>query len=325
MDWALLAYLLLGFAVLMYTVMDGFDLGIGIMLPWQRDAGLRDQMIHSIAPVWDGNETWLVLGGVLLLAAFPLAFATLLPALYVPVMLMLLGLIFRGVAFEFRFKTKRGRQAWDIAFASGSALAAFAQGLMLAAVIDGRLPNDGSIRLSIFSLFCAFGLMAGYGLLGLTWLHWRGDQALRNWAAKAGRRTLIGMALFLSLISLWTPLLHADIAARWFSLPLMFVLLPIPLATGWLLWRIDHGLRHGQRKTPFFATVAVFCLGFVGLLVSLFPWLVPGQLDLWQAAAAPGSLRFMLIGVLLLLPMILGYTYWSYRVFRGPIETAYHG
>src|SRR3990167_3245352 len=179
MDWPLLAYLLLGFAVLMYTVMDGFDLGIGIMLPWQRDAGLRDQMIQSIAPVWDGNETWLVLGGVLLLASFPSAFASLLPALYVPVVLMLVGLIFRGAAFEFSFNTQRGRPAWDIAFFCGSALAEFAQGLMLATVIAGDLATDGSVRLSIFSLFSAFGLMAGYSLLGLTWLHWRGDAALQ--------------------------------------------------------------------------------------------------------------------------------------------------
>ncbi|NQD36170.1 ubiquinol oxidase subunit II [Permianibacter sp. IMCC34836] len=324
MDWSLLAYLLLGFAVLMYTVMDGFDLGIGIMLPWQRDAGLRDQMIQSIAPVWDGNETWLVLGGVLLLAAFPLAFATLLPALYVPVTLMLIGLIFRGVAFEFRFKTVRGRAAWDIAFAGGSALAAFAQGLMLATVIAGDLPSDGSVRLSIFSLFSAFGLMAGYGLLGLTWLHWRGDQALRRWAAKAARRTLIGVALFLALISLWTPLLHPAIAARWFSWPLLLALAPIPLTTGWLLWHIDRALLHGAARTPFLATVAVFLLGFAGLVISLFPWLVPGRLDLWQAAAHPGSMKVVLIGVLLLLPMILGYTFWSYRVFRGPIEAGYH-
>lgn len=324
MDWPLLAYFLLGFAVLMYTVMDGFDLGIGILLPWQRDAQLRDQMIQSIAPVWDGNETWLVLGGVLLLAAFPLAFATLLPALYVPVMLMLLGLIFRGVAFEFRFKTKRGRSAWDIAFASGSALAAFAQGLMLATVIDGHLPSDGSVRLSIFSLFCAFGLMAGYSLLGASWLYWRGDSHLQQWASKVGRRAVLGVALFLAMISLWTPLLHAEIAARWFSMPLLFALLPIPLATGYLLLRIFRGLQRTPRWHAFAATIGVFLCGFVGLVVSLFPWLVPGQLDLWQAAAAPGSLQFMLVGVVLLLPMILGYTFWSYRVFRGPVETHYH-
>ncbi|HEX4911717.1 MAG TPA: cytochrome d ubiquinol oxidase subunit II [Permianibacter sp.] len=324
MDWPLLAYLLLGFAVLMYTVMDGFDLGIGILLPWQRDAGLRDQMVQSIAPVWDGNETWLVLGGVLLLAAFPLAFATLLPALYVPVMLMLLGLIFRGVAFEFRFKTRRGRPAWDIAFASGSALAAFAQGLMLATVIDGNLPSDGSVRLSIFSLFCAFGLMAGYSLLGASWLYWRGNNPLQRWAGKVGRRAVNGVALFLALISLWTPLLHPEIAVRWFSAPLLFVLLPIPLATAYLLLTIFRALQRPPHWHAFAATVGVFLCGFVGLVVSLFPWLVPGKLDLWQAAAAPGSLRFMLIGVLLLLPMILGYTYWSYRVFRGPVEAHYH-
>jgi cytochrome bd ubiquinol oxidase subunit II len=281
-------------------------------------------MIQSIAPVWDGNETWLVLGGVLLLAGFPTAFALLLPALYVPVMLMLLGLLFRGVAFEFRFKTKRGRPAWDIAFASGSALAAFAQGLMLATVISGQLASDGSASLSIFSLFTALGLMSGYGLLGSTWLNWRGDAALQRWAAKAARRALIGMALFLIVLSIWTPLLHPSIAARWFSWPVLLVLLPVPAITATLLWRIDRALIAGRRKTPFLHTVAVFVLGFAGLVISLYPWLVPGRLDLWQAVAHPGSLRFMLVGVLLLLPAILGYTFWSYRVFRGPVTTAYH-
>lgn len=324
LDLPLITFLVLGFAVFMYTLMDGFDLGIGIILPLQRDAAARDQMINAIAPVWDGNETWLVMGGVLLMAGFPQAFATLLPALYVPVVLMLLGLVCRGVAFEFRFKTTRGRPAWDLAFAAGSALAAFSQGLMLATIIDGQLPADGRLQVSIFSLLVALGLMAAYVLLGLSFLHGKGDQALNHWCARLGRRALIGVALFLALISLWTPLLHAHVAQRWFAADTFVWLWPLPLLTAALLGAIDHGFKRGHALLPFRACIGVFLLGFAGLTVSLFPYLVPQQLDLWQAAAHPRSLAFVLVGVVLLMPVILGYTWWSYHVFAGRVQGGYH-
>jgi len=330
-------FLLLGFAILMYVLLDGFDLGIGILYPWFNTDAEHDHLMRSISHVWDGNETWLVFGGVILFAAFPAAYAGLLSILYLPIMLMLIGLIFRGVAFEYRFKSNRSRHWWNRSFSIGSSLAAFCQGLMLGAVVQG-IPQ-GAINLSSlqwlspFSLFTGLAVMAGYALLGCTYLAMKSRGELQQKAARYGQRLVIFVMLAMLLVSLGTLLLQPDIRTRWFggwhTLVLMILPLAAVLAARLLfidLGRVQQQYRTGQpvqaihESRPFWLAASLFLLGFSGLVVSIFPYLIPPKLTFYEAASPDGSLLFLLPGVLIFVPLILTYTLWGYHIFRGKVE-----
>lgn len=333
-DLSLIWFVIIVFATLMYIVMDGFDLGIGILFPVTRDAHDRDVMVNSVAPVWDGNETWLVLGGAGLFGAFPLAYAVIVDALTIPLTLMLIGLIFRGVAFEFRFKaTPAHRPFWDKAFLSGSLLATFTQGVVVGAVLNGfpvtgRSFSGGALDwLTPFNLFCGVGLVITYALLGASWLVMKSEEPLQGKMRKAARKLLLAMLVVIAVISLWTPLTHSAIADRWFSLPNLYFFSPVPLLvvvlSAWL-WR---SLGNPDSHTlPFVQTLGLIFLGFSGLGISIWPHIIPPDITLWQAAAPVQSQGFMLVGALLIIPIILVYTLWSYYVFRGKVQhgAGYH-
>jgi cytochrome bd ubiquinol oxidase subunit II len=322
---------IIGTAVALYVILDGFDLGLGILFPFAPEENRRDVMMNSVAPFWDGNETWLVLGGGGLLAAFPLAYSVMLPALYIPIILMLMGLILRGVAFEFRFKSQRSRWVWDLAFSLGSVLAALMQGVIIGAFIQGFAVTDNQFSggtfdwLSPFSILTAAAVLSGYVLLSAGWLIMKADEALREWAYGIAFSALVAVATFIVIFSVWTPYLHPEIAARWFTPANMVMLSPVPLATAAcvvLLWR---ALKLRQRYVPFLLGVGIFILCYTGFAVSLFPFIIPPDITIWQAAAAPDSQLFMLYGAIPLLPIILGYTAYSYYVFWEASEhDAYH-
>ncbi|WP_159870090.1 MULTISPECIES: cytochrome d ubiquinol oxidase subunit II [unclassified Raoultella] len=327
-DLSVIWFAIIVFATLMYIVMDGFDLGIGILFCTIRDPEDRNVMVNSVAPVWDGNETWLVLGGAALFGAFPLAYAVIIDALAIPLTLMLVGLIFRGVAFEFRFQaTPSHRPFWDLAFLGGSLLATFAQGVVVGAVINGfpvsgRAFSGGMLDwLTPFTLFCGLGLSIAYALLGASWLVMKSEEPLQEKMRGASRALLLALLAVIAAISLWTPLAQPTIATRWFSLPNLFFLLPVPLlvlAISVWLWRALGSRDHHAR--PFLLTLGLVFLGFSGLGISIWPHIIPPAITLWQAAAPPQSQGFMLVGAALIIPVILGYTFWSYYVFRGKVQ-----
>jgi cytochrome d ubiquinol oxidase subunit II len=333
LDFVPLWTMILGLGVFMYVLLDGFDLGIGILFRAAPGDAARDLMMNSVAPIWDGNETWLVLGGVALLSAFPLAFAIIVPALYFPILVMLLALVFRGVTFELRFKSGPGaRGRWDAAFHYGSLVATLAQGVVLGAFIqgfhiDGRHFAGGAFDwLTPFSLVTALGLVLGYALLGATWLVMKTEGELQLWARGQARWLTAGVLLAMAAVSLWTPFLQPAIAQRWFSWPNIALLSPVPIVTaaiGVVLWR---SVARGAEFLPFIAAIALFVMGYLGLAISLWPNIVPPSISLWQAAAAPRSQAFLLVGTLFLLPVIVGYTAWSYWVFRGKVRAGvgYH-
>jgi cytochrome bd ubiquinol oxidase subunit II len=314
---------ILAFAVFMYVLLDGFDLGIGILFPFAPDERARDLMMASVAPVWDGNETWLVLGGLTLFSAFPLAFAIIIPAVYFPILAMVLGLIFRGVAFEFRSNNKR----WGSGFFGGSLIATFAQGCVLGKFVQGFAVSGRKYAgtswdwVHPFVLVVGVGLVFGYLLLGATWLVMKTEGALQDWARAAARVGLCGTLAFIGMVSLWTPFLDARIATRWFSWPNAVVLAPVPIATAALAWWLWRSLARGRDSAPFIAAMGLFAMCYLGLAISLFPYVVPLTITLWDAAAAPQSQAFLLIGTLFLLPIIFMYTGWSYWVFRGKVKT----
>ena len=324
--------LVLALAVFMYVLLDGFDLGVGILFPFAPDHASRDLMMTSVAPIWDGNETWLVLGGIALFAAFPLAFAIIIPAVYFPILFMLLGLIFRGVAFEFRHTARTSRHHWDRSFFWGSLVATFAQGCVLGKfvhgfAVDGRQYAGTSWDwIEPFVLAVGVGLVFGYLLLGATWLVLKTEGPLQEWARGKARLGLFGVLAFIAMVSIWTPLLDARIAERWFGWPNVAFLAPVPVVTaaiGWWLWR---SLARGRELAPFVAAIGLFAMCYLGLAISLFPYVVPPSITLCDAAAAPQSQAFLLIGTLFLLPIILMYSGWSYWVFRGKVraEHGYH-
>jgi cytochrome bd ubiquinol oxidase subunit II len=323
---------ILAIGVFFYVALDGFDLGVGMLYNFAPDRRARDLLMNSIAPIWDGNETWLVLGSVGLFAAFPLAFAIIIPAVYFPILLMLLALIFRGLAFEFRYRDAEHRTFWDYGFAAGSMLAAFAQGVFLGAFIqgfhvEGRQFAGGSFDcLTPFSLFTGLGLVSGYALLGAGWLVIKTEGTLQDWARTLGRRCLIGTTLAIAVVSLWTPLVDAHIAARWFSWPNLALLAPVPLLTAGLIGYAWRSLNNGSEYAPFLAGLGLVAMSYLGIAISLWPMIVPGYFSLEQAAASPSTQAFLLIGTLVLLPIILLYTGWSYWVFRGKVRSdiGYH-
>ncbi|HEY1329583.1 MAG TPA: cytochrome d ubiquinol oxidase subunit II [Casimicrobiaceae bacterium] len=324
--------LILGFGVFMYVLLDGFDLGVGILFPLVAGEDERTLAMNSVAPVWDGNETWLVLGGVGLLAVFPLAFAIIIPAVYFPILLMLLGLIFRGVAFEFRLKTRRARHWWSRAFFAGSLIATYFQGVVLGAFVEGfevrgRVFAGTSFDwVRPFALLTGVGLVCGYALLGSTWLVMKTEGDLQRWARRAAQWALLGVLAFVAMVSVWTPLANAGIAARWFSWPNIAYLAPVPLLTALIAWMTLRTLRSDRDNLPFVGAMALFAMGYLGLAISLFPYIVPFAVTLWDAASSPSTQAFTLVGTLFLLPIIFMYTGWSYYVFRGKVrgDIGYH-
>jgi cytochrome d ubiquinol oxidase subunit II len=337
-DLSLIWVLIIGFGLMMYVVMDGFDLGIGILFPFVPQTTDRDTMVNTVAPVWDGNETWLVLGGAGLLAAFPLAYSVLLSALYIPVVLMLMGLILRGVAFEFRFKAdKAHRPFWDIAFAGGSYLASFCQGAALGAFIDGFKVTgpsyDGGALdwLTPFSVFTGAAVIVCYALLGSTWLTMKTEAVLQGRMIAISRRIVPVLLAGIAIVSLWTPLAHRDIAERWFSFPNIVYFLPVPIlviATVWQLMRLLTGVYGGKipHTGPFLLALFLLFLGYTGLAISLWPHIIPPGVSFRDAAAPPQSQGFALVGALLIIPIILTYTGWAYYIFRGKVtgSEGYH-
>ena len=324
--------LVLGVGVFFYVLLDGFDLGVGILYGFAPNRGARNLVMNSIAPIWDGNETWLVLGGVALLAAFPLAFAIILPAVYFPIIIMLLALVFRGVAFEFRYRDAEHRTLWDYAFCYGSALGAFAQGVVLGAFIQGFQTNGRNFAGSSldcftpFSLLTGLALVFGYALLGAGWLVLKLEGPLQDWARRLGRYAFAGVLIAIVAVSLWTPAAEAGIAERWFSWPDIVFLAPVPIVTAvfaWLEWR---ALNNRSEAAPFVFAVALFVMSYIGIAISLFPMIVPYKYTIWDAAASQATQAFLLVGTLFLLPIILMYTAWSYWVFRGKVraDIGYH-
>ncbi|MCE5362178.1 cytochrome d ubiquinol oxidase subunit II [Pseudomonas sp. 32.2.56] len=332
-DLSLIWAVIIAFGVMMYVVMDGFDLGIGILFPFVKSEGERDVMMNTVAPVWDGNETWLVLGGAALFGAFPLAYAVVLSALYLPLIFMLLGLIFRGVAFEFRFKAKAAkRHLWDKAFIGGSLTATFFQGVALGAYIDGfevvdRVYAGGALDwLTPFSLFCGLALIAAYALLGCTWLIMKTEGRLQQQMHDLARPLVFVLLGVTGIVSLWTPLAHAEIAERWFSLPNIFWFMPVPLLVLLCTWALLRAVARNANYSPFLLTLTLIFLGYSGLGISLWPNIIPPSISIWDAAAPPQSQGFILVGALFIIPFILMYTAWSYYVFRGKVteEDGYH-
>ena len=318
---------ILALGVFMYVLLDGFDLGVGILFPLGETDAERDVMMNSVAPVWDGNETWLVLGGGGLLAVFPLAYAVIMPALYFPVLLMLIALIFRGVAFECRFKAPpRRRWLWDHSFNLGSVVATFSQGLVLGGFLQGfevagRDFAGGPFDwLSPFTVFVGLALICGYALLGATWLIIKTEGELQERFYRLARPLLLGVVLFIVAVSVWTPLKHPAIAERWFSWPNLLYLSPVPIVTALVALLLLRALRRRREVQPFVLSLALFLLCYLGLGISLWPYAAPPSITIWDAASDPSSQLFLLVGTLFLLPFILFYTGYAYFVFRGKVR-----
>jgi cytochrome d ubiquinol oxidase subunit II len=316
---------IISFGVLMYVLMDGFVLGIGVLAPFAESDEQLDTMMNTAAPIWDGNETWLVLGGAGLLAAFPSAYAVILSGLYLPVLLMLVALVLRGVSFEFRFKAKTSKHLWAVCFAIGSLTASFAQGLMLGAIVEGMPLQEGKYVGGPFDWFSPFSMLTGaavvfgYALLGSTWLIMKTEGALQNVVFALARPLVAVVVAFMGLVSAWLPFLSGHIMTRWFQSGNLVWLSPVPLlalANAVALWR---AVMRRDERAPFVLALTFFALGFIGLVLGLWPNLVPPDLSLWEAAAPPSSQGFVLVGTLLMLPAVLGYTWWSYTVFRGKV------
>jgi len=333
-DLPLIWAIIIGFGLMMYVVMDGFDLGIGILFPFVGDREDRDTMVNTVAPVWDGNETWLVLGGAAMLAAFPLAYSVILSALYLPIILMLAGLIWRGVAFEFRFKADEAhRPFWDKAFAWGSYIATFSQGVALGSFINGFEVSGGAYAggaldwLTPFSLFTGLGLVVSYALLGSTWLVMKTEGTLQRRMKELARPVAIALLAIIIIVSLWTPLAHPDVADRWFALPNMIFFAPVPVLVLLVTFAILRTLRRGTAEAgPFVLALFMLFLGYSGLAISLWPNIIPPSISIWDAASPPESMGFTLVGALFIIPFILAYTAWSYYVFRGKVKAGegYH-
>ena len=324
--------LILGAAVFFYVLLDGFDLGVGILYAFAPDRAARNLIMNSISPVWDGNETWLVLGSVGLLAAFPLAFAIIIPAVYFPVLVMLLALAFRGVAFEFHFRDAAHATFWDHAFSLGSLIATFAQGIVLGAFIQGFAVEGRAFVGSSFdcftpfSLFTGLALIAGYGLLGAGWLILKTEGELQAMSRRQARWCFIAVLIAIGIASIWTPLMDTDINQRWFSWPNMAYFSPIPLITLAIALFEWRSLNNNSEIAPFLGAIGLFVMSYLGITISLFPMIIPHHFTLWQAASSPDTQSFLIIGTMFLLPIILMYSAWSYWVFRGKVraDIGYH-
>lgn len=331
-DFVPLWTIILGVGVFLYVLLDGFDLGVGILYGFAPNKESRNLVMNSIAPIWDGNETWLVLGGLGLMAAFPLAFAIIMPAVYFPILVMLLALVFRGVAFEFRFRDADHRTFWDHGFNYGSLIATFAQGVVLGAFIqgfriDGRHFSGGSFDcFTPFSLLTGVALVCGYALLGAGWLILKTEGAVQAMARRLGERFFFATLAAVAIVSIWTPLMEPDIAHRWFSWPNIAWLSPVPAITAILAIVEWRALNDRSEALPFVAAMGLFMMSYIGIAISLWPMIVPYHFTLWQAASSPSTAAFLGLGTVFLLPIILMYTAWSYWVFRGKVraDIGYH-
>jgi cytochrome d ubiquinol oxidase subunit II len=323
---------IIAFAVLTYVVLDGFDLGVGILFPFAHTKKDRDTMMNSVAPIWDGNETWLVLGGGGLFAVFPLAYAVVMSALYMPIILMLLALVFRGVAFEYRWRTERWKKVWDIAFFGGSTVAALCQGIALGALVQGIAVTDRHYSggwwdwLTPFSMLTGIAVVIGYALLGATWIMMKTDGAVHHRMRDLAKPLAIATLVFIALVSVWTPFQNPIYFERWFTMPGMLITLPVPLFMAFAVYKLFHGIANGRDVAPFLASMALFVISFIGIGISFYPMMVPPSLTIWDVAAPDSSLKFALVGTLFLVPLILGYTAYAYWVFRGKLdpEAGYH-
>ncbi|AXI45271.1 cytochrome d ubiquinol oxidase subunit II [Sulfitobacter sp. SK012] len=323
---------IIALSVLIYVILDGFDLGVGILFPLTKDENERNVMMNSIAPIWDGNETWLVLGGGGLFAVFPLAYAVVMPALYMPITLMLLGLVFRGVAFEYRWRTTRWKRLWDMSFFGGSLVAALCQGIALGALVQGIEVENRAYAggwwdwLTPFSVLTGIAVTVGYAMLGATWLNMklegRIQRHMRRLAWPFGLATLV----FMGLVSLMTPFLDDVYFERWFTFPFALFSAIVPLLVAACAFGLLRGLQRQRDIQPFLCALSLFVLGFIGIGISFYPHIVPPSLTIAEAAAPDSSLAFTLVGTLILLPMILAYTGYAYWVFRGKInpDEGYH-
>jgi cytochrome d ubiquinol oxidase subunit II len=320
---------IIGFGIMMYVLMDGFDLGQGILFPFAPNEQARDTMMNSVAPIWDGNETWLVLGGAGLLAAFPLVYAVFLPALYIGVFLLLAGLIFRGIAFEFRFKAKTSKYLWSYSFSVGSIVASFAQGAVVGAYIqgfetEGFAYSGGALDwLTPFTVLTGFGLVVGYALLGSTWLILKTEGEVQEFAYNITPKLLLGLMAIFTLVCIYTPFIDEFVYTRWFeSISLIWVLPVLVLYCAYLVFK--H-VKQGNEGLPFVASMGIFLFSYLGLLASKWPYIVPPKFTIYDAASAYNSQLFLLLGFLFVIPIVLTYTSWTYWVFRGKVkEGGYH-
>jgi cytochrome d ubiquinol oxidase subunit II len=331
MDLTVIWAFIIAFAVFAYVVMDGFDLGIGILFPTFAAGRERDRAMNAIAPVWDGNETWLVLGGGGLFAAFPLAYAVILPATYPLIIAMLLGLVFRGVAFEYRWRDPGHQRFWDLAFTGGSFVAALAQGMTLGALLQGIKVADRAYAgswwdwLTPYTLLTGLGTVAGYAMLGATWLIWKLDGPEQAHARKLAIRAGAATVVLMGAVSLYNITLNPGYAERWLSAPEIYWVAPVPILTAVVALSMLRAILKERNSKPFWLGIALFFLGMSGLGVTIWPYVVPDALTIWDAAAPARSQIFMLVGVALTMPLIIGYTAWAYWVFRGKVaDEGYH-
>jgi cytochrome d ubiquinol oxidase subunit II len=325
-------FFIIGFAIMMYVLLDGFVLGIGILSPFADDEKQQELMMNTAAPIWDGNETWLVMGGAGLMAAFPPAYAIILSSLYLPILALLISLIFRGVAFEFRFRAESSRRIWAVAFCLGSMIAAFSQGVILGAIMEG-MPLKGGKYLhgafawfSPFSVLTGMALVFGYGLLGATWLVLKTEGRPQRIARDLTRPLMLAVIAFMLMVSAWLPFLDSQLMDRWFTWPNFLYLSPLPVASvivAALLWR---AVLKNREVAPFVLALGFFALGFLGLVAGIWPNIVPPSMSIWEAASPPSSQGFVLVGAAIMIPVVLFYTAFSYRVFRGKVtaDQGYH-
>ncbi len=325
LTWATIISLI----IMMYVLLDGFDLGVGILFPWIKQSEFKDIMMSTVVPVWDGNETWLVFGAAALYAAFPIAYGILLPTIYMPIMILLVALIFRGVAFEFRFKAHKNQFIWDIAFAAGSILAAFIQGIILGTFVKGygtHLPLSHTAYhwFTPFTIFTGIAVVCGYALLGATWLIIKTDGILQEKMYKAAKVLLPLVAFFLISVSIWTPIVEPQVMHRWFSLPNFYYLSPLPILTILIVFYNFYCLQKKKERLPFILTIGLFVFSYIGFCISAWPYIIPHVLPVWETAAPPSTLKFILVGAAIILPILFIYTLYSYHVFRGKVKTVIH-
>lgn len=331
LDLSLIWAGIIAFGVLMYVVMDGFDLGIGILFPFFPNQPERDVMMNTVAPVWDGNETWMVLGGAGLFAAFPLVYSAVLSALYLPIILMVVAMIFRGVAFEIRFKANRTKHLWDMAFIGGSIATALLQGIILGAyiqgitIVDQRFAGGAFDWLTPFSLFTGLGVLVAYAALGCGWLILKTSKELQNDMYRLMPKLALALLVIFGIVSLWTPFNNPTIAERWFSMPQFFYFLPVPILVLWSTYAIWRACQKQQQARPFIYALFMFFIAFSGFIISLWPMIIPPSITIWDAAAPRSSQAFALVGTAILVPVILAYTALSYWVFRGKIHVGSEG
>lgn len=319
-------FFIIGFSILMYVLLDGFVLGIGILSPFADDEKQQELMMNTAAPIWDGNETWLVMGGASLLAAFPVAYATILSTLYLPILAMLIALIFRGVAFEFRFRAHTSRRIWGVAFHLGSLLAAFTQGLMLGAIVEGMPLQGGKYVPGVFAWFSPFSVMTGmalvfgYALLGATWLGLKTEGRPQRIARDLTRPLMLAVIAFMVMVSAWLPFLDSRLMARWFTGLNFLYLSPLPILTLVVAAGLWRAVLANREVAPFVLALCFFALGFGGLVAGMWPNIVPPSMSLWDAASPVSSQGFVLVGAIVMIPVVLFYTSFSYKVFRGKVR-----